>query len=354
VWETILLLALAGVAFATYALHGHPLDLTAVQVLMVTGSVIGLLTLGAGLSLRAGAANLAIGPVMAVCGLFFARELNHGFWLAALVALGVAVGIGIGLAAVVTLLAVPGWAASLVAYVGILVWLGHLPPAIEVRHSYDLPAQAYYIFGAFAALAVVGGVLGAIRPIRRGVGRYRPVSDPADLRGVSASVMTGVALVGSCVFAAAAGVVLAMHTGAATASDPLQTSVMALGVALVGGTSVYGRRGGVFGTLLAVSLFTLASYYVDAANWRVDPYALIGGTLLLGLIVSRVVEGFGRPVRERQAMDESTSRWLEQRSIQGWADQMPTRTYELPRGPEVPRTPSAAWADSANDQWGGR
>jgi ribose/xylose/arabinose/galactoside ABC-type transport system permease subunit len=350
IWETFLLLALAGVALATYARHGHPLDLVHVRSLMITATILGLLALGAGLSLRAGAVNLALGPTLVVSGLFFAKYLHHGFWPAAGVAVGIAAGIGLILAIVVVGLSAPGWAASLGAFVGILVWLGHLPLSIPLTTRYDLPKQAYYIFGGFAVLAVGGGALGAIRSIRRAIGRYRPVSDPADQRGTPALVMTGLAILGSSVMAGIGGIILAMQGGGAASADSLQLSVGAVAVALFAGTSVYGRRGGIFGTVLAVSLFTLVSYYTEVADWQVDPYVLIGGALLFGLVASRLVETFGRPDRDRETAEESTSRWLER--TEGWADQMPTRTYELPRGPEVPRTPSPAWSDT--DPWGTR
>lgn len=352
-WETLLLLALVGVAFATYERHGQPLDLNHVRPLMITATVIGLLALGTGLSLRAGAVNLALGPILVVTSLLFATHLHDGFWLAAVLSVAVAAGVGVGIALVVAGLAVPGWAVSLVAFAAILVWLGHLPVSATLPTQYDLPSNAYYVFGGFAFLAVGGGALGAFRSIRRSVGRFRPVSDPADRRGMPAAVTTALAIVASSVLAGIAGIILAMQTGVVAQSDGLQWTLTALAAALLAGTSVYGRRGGVFGTLLAVSLFTLVGYYTDVANLRVDPYALIGGTLLVGLGVSRLVETYGRPEGRRERSDESTSRWLE-RTNEGWADQMPTRTYELPQSADVPRAPAAAWADTSDEPWGSR
>ena len=53
-------------------------------------------------------------------------------------------------------------------------------------------------------------------------------------------------------------------------------TAVGLGVALVGGTSAYGRRGGIFGTVLAAGLFAVVASYstLQRANW---PAAALAG-----------------------------------------------------------------------------
>ena len=214
IWETVLLVVGGGLAFAlTRATRTSPPARR--SPLMVTAAILGLLGLSAGLSLRAGAVNLAIGPIAVVTGLYFGQHSDSGFWGAAGIALLIAAVAGLAIAVVVTVLHVPAWAASLGAFAGLQIWI-HRSPAPSAGDPYDTTSQGYYWFGAFAAVAIIGGVLGTVRPIRRGVGRFRPVSDPADRRGTTAAVVTGLAILGSALLAGLAGIGATMQAGTAT------------------------------------------------------------------------------------------------------------------------------------------
>ena len=62
-WEIVLLLAVAAIGYLLYRLDPASLRRPALDTLLITGTAIGLLTLGAGLTLRAGVPNLALGPI---------------------------------------------------------------------------------------------------------------------------------------------------------------------------------------------------------------------------------------------------------------------------------------------------
>jgi hypothetical protein len=122
-------------------------------------------------------------------------------------------------------------------------------------------------------------------------------------------------------------------------------------VALVGGTSAYGRRGGIFGTLLAVTLFTLLVRFGDAAHWRVSPLAWAAGTIALGLIVTRLVEALGRPRIQLEDEEDDEEQWAAGRSNNangwanpprqtGWSSQLPARSLD------------DTWA--GDERWGGK
>lgn len=340
-WEAILLLALSSVTFALVNGHTGALDTAHIRNLMITATVLGLIALGAGLTLRAGAVNVAIGPTMVVSGLYFGAHGKDGFLTAAGICLLIALSIGIVIALVVVCLHVPGWAASLGAFFGLQIWITHLPSVAILSTRYDPARQGYYWFGAFAFLAVLGGVLGAIRPIRRAVGRFRPVADPADRRGMPAAVLTGLAIVASSLLAGLAGIASTMQNGQFASQDGLVLSGTAIAIALLAGTSAYGRRGGVFGTVLATSLFVLVGYYATVAKYHVDPMALIAGAIGIGLIVTRVVETAGRPRRSTDSDDDSPTSWLG-RQQGSWANQLPARTANVD------------WVDSTDERWGTR
>ena len=117
-WEVVLFVVAAGVTIALSQRHGADLSAAGIRALMMQATVVGILAVGAGLSLRAGAANLAVGPIAVACSLYFGQHRADGLYTAAGVALAIAAGIGVVLALVVTGLHVPGWAASLGVLLG--------------------------------------------------------------------------------------------------------------------------------------------------------------------------------------------------------------------------------------------
>ncbi len=64
---------------------------------------------------------------------------------------------------------------------------------------------------------------------------------------------------------------------------------------LIGGVSVFGRRAGIFGTVLGVLLLSLIQ--LELALESVDSWVftvITGGGILVGLIISRLMEAAGR------------------------------------------------------------
>ena len=85
----------------------------ALDTLLISGASIGLLALGAGLTLRAGVPNLAVGPIALAAALHFAENGDDGLLQAALPALIIAAAGGLVVALFVLALHVPGWVATL-------------------------------------------------------------------------------------------------------------------------------------------------------------------------------------------------------------------------------------------------
>ncbi len=249
---------------------------------------------------------------------------------------------GLVIAIVVTAFHVPGWAASLAAYFAILVWCTHLPASVQLANSYNVVGEGYYWFGGFAVLAIVGGILGAVRPIRRSLGRLRPVSDPADRRGASAAIVTALAIVGSALLAGIAGIAMTMELGTMISGDGLTFTGVGIAIALLGGISAYGRRGGILGTLAATALVELAIYDVTLRGWRGGEITVIAIALGIGVLVTRLVESYGRP-KHVPVLDDPTMSWLG-RQQGSWADQPALRAT-----PEEP-----TWVDAGDERWGAR
>src|SRR5439155_14454174 len=169
VWELLLLIGTAVVAVLAYRYHPAALKGDALRGLLVDTATIGLLALGVGLSTRAAAPNLAVGPLAVVAAMVFAHESSRGVVPAALIAIGAAVGAALALAVVVVALHVPAWAARLALALGLIAWLGRrgTPATVSDVVGYNPVGQAPYWFAAFAGLAVIGGGLGLMGGVRR-------------------------------------------------------------------------------------------------------------------------------------------------------------------------------------------
>jgi len=311
-WEAILLIGVGVIAFLIYSQHKAAVSGQSLRELAVFAAALGLLAFAAAASLRAAAPNLAIGPVAVAASLYFAKNGGDGVLSAGPKVVGLAALVGLAIAIVVVGFHVPGWAGSLAGTLAVIVWIQKQTSPVVVTGEFDPTDRAWYYLGGFAAVSIVGALLCTIRPVRRGVGRFRPVGDPATRRGPFAGIVTAAALIASTAVAAIAGILFA---GLSTSVRPdlgLDWTGLAIGAALVGGVSAYGRRGGVFGTFLGTVLLALVIKLGEAADWRVSPYAVAAATLIAGLIVTRLVETFGRPLMsldEESWTAEATSTW---------------------------------------------
>lgn len=315
VWEGLLLAAVLALAVLLYNAEPDALRGAGLDTLLVFAAALGLLALGAGLTLRTAAPNLALGPTAMIAALYFAHEGNQGVVPTTATALAVALAAGLALAVLVIGFHVPAWGASLAVGLAAIVWIEQVDGPEAVTGDFDPAGQSVLLFGGFAVLAVLGGLLGAVKPVRRAIGRFRPVADPARRRGVLAAGLTGLALVASMGLAAVAGVLFAAGGQPAVAPSPgLDLTGLAIGAALLGGTSAYGRRGGIFGTLLAVIAITLFIRYDEARDWDISTLAVAAAVLVAGLLVTRLVEAYGRPERQPERLDEDgladTGSWV--------------------------------------------
>ncbi|MDO3703700.1 ABC transporter permease [Micromonospora sp. C28SCA-DRY-2] len=341
-WEALLLVAVGVLGYLLWRESPETLRGGGLRSLLVAVVTLGLLALAAGLSLRTAVVNLAIGPVAVAAALHVAEQGDRGVVNAVAPALAVAAAGGLALALVVVVLHVPAWAASLAGAAGVVVYIEQRSAPVLVQGDYDPSGVAAQLFAGFAAVAVLGGLLGAVRPVRRLLGRFRPVADPARRRGAVAAFVAAAALVGSTVLATLAGVLVAAgDTGPVAPTPGLDWTVLAVGAALLGGTSGYGRRGGILGTLLAVCLVALVLAYAQARGWTVSRWAVGGAALGIGLVVTRLVEAYGRPgagpaVESSPSGDGRISTgWTVTRSdpADTWPPTLPTQTTESPADP---------------------
>jgi ribose/xylose/arabinose/galactoside ABC-type transport system permease subunit len=348
-WELLLLLVTAGLAVYLRQTHHDQFSGANLRSLVLSAAVLGFGALAVGLSLRAGAVNLAVGATASACGVFVVSHSDRGLLASAGVALLAAAVVGVVTGLLVTVLHVPAWAASLGVALGVMVWINKHVQAIGVTANYHPERQAFYWYGGFAALALLGGILGLVKPIRRGLGRFRPIGDPAQRRGGVAGVVAFLAIIGSSILAGLAGVLSALSQTRVAPDDGSLTTGLALGVALVAGTSAFGRRGGVLGTVLSATAVALFARYSEVANLRISPFALAATLIAAGLAVTRLIEAFGRPSSARTGETDPD----------GWDDgTQTTNNRALEPGPGWSSPRQGGWtsqlpARSTDDTWGG-
>ncbi|MFD0974506.1 ABC transporter permease [Plantactinospora endophytica] len=345
-WELVLLVVVGGLLFLCNRDYPDLLRGAQRESLLVFGTALGLLTLGAGLTLRTAAPNLALGPLAVAAALHFAENSDRGVVSAMLPAVLAGVVVGLVIAVLVVGFHVPSWAASLAAGLAVIVFIQQRTAPVDVQGEYDPTRHALYLFGGFAAVAVLAGLFGTVKTVRRAVGRFRPVGDPALRRGAAAGVLVTFGLVLSSVFAVGAGMLIAAGgTGPVAPTTGIEWTGLAMGAALLGGASAFGRRGGIAGGLLATVALTLFIGYADERNLDIAPAALAAVVVAVGLVVTRLVEANGRPRSYAQREPE----WVEEPATTASWDTAQAQPPE-PWNTSLPGQPTDRWG---GDRWDG-
>ena len=353
-WELMLAAGVVGAVLAVRAEDAAALRGDSLRDLLVLLAAGVLLGSGFALSLRAAVPNLAVGAVAVAAGTltgWLVVERGYELWVAVLVALGAAVALGIALAVVVVGFRTPAWAVGLGAALGLYAAVLSMGAgrSVLVEGGPDLRRWAWPLAAGAVALSVLGGALGLSPRLRAALGRYRPTGDAAVGRGRAAATTAAAALVGSTVLAAAAGLIIALRLRAVVPDDGLTLLAQAAGAALLGGTSAYGRRGGLFGTVLAAGLLQLTALWlglVEAEPWTRP--ALLGAAILVGVLVGRLVEAAGssrpppEPLDEDDGAGPETEMW-DPYSTGGFT---PERTGSF--------TPASAYRPDAEPSWPGQ
>ncbi|WP_035701541.1 hypothetical protein [Glycomyces tenuis] len=296
VWEIGLLLLAGGVLFALTRASSGPFAEGSWNGLMAALAPLVLAATAAAVSLRVGAINLAVGPIALLSAWMFIDASSSGTVVSIGMGLGAAVFAGVVLATLCTWLRVPGWAASGAVGGAIGLWAGTSgdPAAFMLA---ELPTTG--VVAAVAAgvgLSVFLGLVGSFTGVRT---RLAPIRDTpvGERHGRGGLVFFGTLL--SAALAGAAGVTAAWAgapaQGAAALPDPILMSVLAVGAALLGGTSLLGRRGGVCGTVFASTLLLAFMWLAESRGWSFDAGWIGLGAIVAGFLVTRLVEAMNTP-----------------------------------------------------------
>ena len=344
-WEVVLAVALAVLGYVLAQAQPGAFGGDSLRLVALMASIVGLLAVASALALRAGVPNLAVGGA-AVLSMVWLAEHGDGAWFgAAATAVGICAAVGLLQGLVVGGLHVPSWAVSLAVALGVIAWAGSRGSAAS-GIDYDAAPDAYLWFAGVGALSVLANLASLAPPVRRAVGRFRPVADPARRRGVTAAVIAGSATVVSMVLAGLAGVLLASVVGAdlvggvGAEASVVELTALGLGAALLGGTSAFGRRGGIFGTVFAACLLTVVLVYLAEVNPSVPLVVVPAVAIAVGLAVTRLVERYGRPVL-LTPIDEADEDWMPR-----------VHAIAPPAKPWQPAPTPTGGLWSADDGWG--
>ncbi|MCO6005542.1 hypothetical protein NE236_11175 [Actinoallomurus purpureus] len=255
---------------------------------------LGLAATGLALSLRTASPNLAVGSIVAFTDVLAASLATKHGWgtpVAMITAVVLATVIGFVLGLVVVMLSVPAWAATfgaaaLLQAVTLGLSGGTMIPVMSIG-SY--PTALW--FGLFAVVSAGGGALWLVPGVRSRLGAGRGPRDPGRWDGLQSGLGTVAGLTGSSFLAGLAGVALLMRLRAADNVIGPYVITAAFAAVLLGGVSVFGRRAGVFGTLLGVTIVAIIGMllaYNDVSSWVTN--LVTGLVVLVGLGVSRGLE----------------------------------------------------------------
>jgi ribose/xylose/arabinose/galactoside ABC-type transport system permease subunit len=296
VWEIGLLLLAGGVLFALTRSSAGPFAEGSWSGLFAALAPVIMLASAMAVSLRVGAVNLAVGPVALLAAWMFVDASGSGSAVALGMGLGAAAFVGIVLATLTAWLRVPGWAASGAVGGAIGLWAGSAgDPAAFMLSELPNTGVLAALAGA-AGLSLFLGLVGAFSGVRS---RLAPIRETpvGERHGRGGLVFVGVLL--STTLAGAAGVVAAWtsvsEAGAAGLPDPILLTVVALGAALLGGTSLVGRRGGVCGTVFAATLVLALMWLAEARGWTFDPSWIALTAIVAGFLVTRLIEAMNTP-----------------------------------------------------------
>ncbi|NUT31961.1 MAG: hypothetical protein HOV79_02695 [Hamadaea sp.] len=259
----------------------------------------GLLASGFALSLRTATPNLAVGSLAMLSGVLYA-DLRADDWpgiAAAAVGVAAVTVLGLILGVITGLTSAPAWATSFagLAVVQAIVF-GFYGPQGVISHGGRAETWEGIVWSVVFVLgSLAGAALFLVAPVRRFLSANRTSGDPARWRPAR-FVGSLVGFGGSSLLAGLSGVALTGYLGAAVPTGDVQRTLTAVAIVLLAGVSVFGRRGGLTGTVFATALVLLVVLLVQLSSAKSWVSVLVVGLgILVGIFVSWMLEKIGGP-----------------------------------------------------------
>jgi ribose transport system permease protein len=272
-----LVLALATDAFFSVDNLTNVLRQNAFTAIIAAGMTFVILT---------GGIDLSVGSVVALAGVLCADLLAHGWGVPAGIGAGVLIGLGVGTlnGLVVTRLRVPPFVVTLAT---MLVVRGAAFKYTDARTISDLPASFAALSGSLTTAAIMAAVfaLAWLVLMRTPFGRHVYATggnqDAAWLSGVRVERVQ-LAVYALCGLGAGlAGVLVASRLNAGYPRAGELYELDAIAAVVVGGTSLFGGRGSIWGTLAGAFFIGILNNGLNL--FRVSTYdqMIVKGVVLL-------------------------------------------------------------------------
>jgi ribose transport system permease protein len=264
--------------------------------LLQQSSIDGIIAIGMTFVILGAGIDLSVGSVAAFGGMIVAilvTDMGVATPLAIFLALASGALIGLGQGLITALTKVPSFIITLGGLVAIrgLTYL-----LTDGKPVFNVPDDLRYLGAGFVGPVPVVGIifigvtiLSALFLGRTRIGRYIYAAggnpEAARLSGVPVAAVIAFTFVLSGTLAAFGGVLLTawLDVGQPTASQGVE--LYAIAAVVLGGTSLFGGKGGVWGTFIAVILLTILSNILNLAG--VSPYfqQILTGVVLVGTVL---------------------------------------------------------------------
>ena len=271
---------------------------------MVNESIsVALIAIGTTIVLISGGIDLSIGSMIALGGALSGSLLLHGVPMVFAFALVVCVGAGVGVVngLLIVGLRLPDFIATLAMLTAVrgvlLIWTHGDPILGYMTGSYSRIGGTTKIapYLSVPILVCLGiAVISAVMLQKTTLGRHIHAiggnREAAVLAGIRVSRVKIVTYVISGVLAAVSGILLAGYlTEVSPGTNASGYELIAIAAAVMGGASLYGGRGSVFGACLGAVALTVMTNLLQW--WNVDPNlsdVLVGVLILLAIALQRL------------------------------------------------------------------
>ena len=272
-----LVLSLATDSFLTSSNLSNVLRQNAFPAIVAAGMTFVILT---------GGIDLSVGSVVALSGVLCADAIVQGWGIPAGIALGLGVGMVVGLlnGLVVTRLRVPPFIVTLAT---MLVVRGAAFKYTDARTIAGLPPEFTAISQGLVMTIVMAAVYGAAwlllmrTPFGRHVYATGGRAEAAWLSGVRVPRVLMTVYVLSGLAAGAAGVLVASRLSAGYPRAGELYELDAIAAVVVGGTSLYGGRGSIWGTLAGAFFIGVLNNGLNLYNVSAYDQMIVKGAVFL-------------------------------------------------------------------------
>jgi ribose transport system permease protein len=258
-------------------------------------SIIGIMAVGVTFVILTGGIDLSVGSILAVSGMFAAGALQAGMPIPVVIILGMLVGVGCGLIN------------------GLIITIGKITPFVATLGMMSIArgitliySQGYPISGFSDAFRFLGGgyILGMPFPIivflltvatawfvltRTRLGRYTYAiggnEETVKLSGINSGFYKTMVYVISGATSAMSALILTSRLNSAIPTAGLAYELDVIASVVIGGTSLSGGRGSVWGTLVGALLIAIINNGMNLLG--ISPYfqQLVKGLIIIGAVL---------------------------------------------------------------------